>query len=115
MESYASTIRKYVIVIGSLALLIACVLVMIVLGSIPTSDFPVGHTINIDKGSSLSSTADKLSTKGIIRSPFIFKVYSLILGGNIKAGGYRFNSPQSALRIASRLTSAEFGLHHVKI
>jgi UPF0755 protein len=91
---------------------------MIVAASRVPKNFPIGQfDINIPLSSSLDNISNKLESKRIISSPFLFKVLIVIFGGGdgIFAGDYRFTEGQNAFTIASRLTAGQHGLPKVKI
>ena len=90
---------------------------MVVYGSIPPADFPNGTIITIPKNSGLSKTADNLAAQGVIKSPFLYKAYVVILryGTGIQAGDYLFDAPQSALRVAYRTAYGIGELPKIKV
>jgi UPF0755 protein len=65
----------------------------------------------------MTALADNLESQSLIRSPFWFKVFSVLSGGTkgTKSGDYDFSNPQSAIKIAVRISSGEFGLVPVKV
>ncbi len=90
---------------------------MIIIGSSAPSNMPIGTIVHIKKDMGLSQTADILEKQHIIRSVFLYKVYSILLGGyrNIKAGDYLFSQQQSAIKVASRIISGSQELPKIKI
>ena len=84
--------------------------------SIP-NDFPAGSIILIEKGLSLSATAEKLEKEGIIKSIFGFKIIAKILNKSriIKSGEYLFKDPVSILGVISRLTQGSFGFGTIRV
>ncbi len=66
---------------------------------------------------SLTAAADKLKAQGVIRSAFAFKVAATLFheGRGIQAGDYLWNAPQSALRIAYRMSYGIQGLEEIKV
>lgn len=73
--------------------------------------------IVIPKGASLSSAADILVSKNIVRSSYAFQASAMLFGGRagIKAGSYLFDQPQSAFRVAKRLVAGAQGLPPIKV
>ncbi len=94
----------------------ACV-VVVTAYSIAPADFPSHKIITIQKSTFLSQAAKTLHDDGIIRSEFLFKVYALLSSGHrqVQAGDYLFDEPQSALRVASRMTHGEQDLPKISI
>jgi UPF0755 protein len=90
---------------------------IIVVGSVPPGDFPVGTIVTIPKNSGLSKIADDLATRGIIRSTFLYKAYVVLLRYDygVQAGDYLFDAPQSALRVAYRTVYGVNGLPRIKV
>ncbi|OHA20789.1 MAG: hypothetical protein A2849_02825 [Candidatus Taylorbacteria bacterium RIFCSPHIGHO2_01_FULL_51_15] len=72
----------------------------------PPSAFPKGTLIAIKTGMTLGETAGLLAERNAISSPFWFKVWSIMLGGEggIKAGEYYLEAPVSVIGLAKRLT-----------
>ena len=71
----------------------------------------------IEKGLSLSATAEKLEKEGIIKSIFGFKIIAKILNKSriIKSGEYLFKDPVSILGVISRLTQGSFGFGTIRV
>lgn len=110
-------IRRHVAYAIIVAVIVLSGLVTTVFYSLPPSNFPSSLKVMIAKNTSLGQIADQLVRDDIIRSAFIFKVYTYILGGSRKvmAGTYVFDKPQSALRVAYRTITGNQGLPRVKI
>jgi UPF0755 protein len=66
----------------------------------------------IPKGATLSSVADSLAAKDLIRSKLLFKLAGKILGASkeIQAGSYRIEHGINNLEIISRLTSTSYAI-----
>jgi UPF0755 protein len=88
-----------------------------VYGSIAPSDFSSGTIVNISSGATLNQIAGSLKANRIIRSTFIFKAYTLLVGDTtgLRTGQYLFTDPQSALRVAYRLIHGQEGFPLVKV
>lgn len=79
-------------------------------------DFPQGIIYNIPTGTGLNYLSRDLYNKNIIRSPFLFKIFSVISGGTkgILAGDYDLEKNESVYNLAIRMTSADYRLMRVK-
>ncbi len=79
--------------------------------------FPVGTVYTVENGTGLNSLAKKMQAEKIIRSPFLFKVYAVLLGGTkgIIAGDYVLEKAENSYSLAHRLTSGDYRLAQVKI
>lgn len=79
--------------------------------------FPTNTMYTVEKGEVLNSLAVDLAKKNIIKSPFLFKAFSVLFGGTkgIIAGDYALDSKQNTVSIAFRISRGEFGLTPVKI
>ncbi len=79
--------------------------------------FPKGDYFVISKGSGLSSVANSLAEKHVIRSAFLFKLVVVASGnqGNLASGVYIFKKPLNLIQIASRITTGEYGLTPIKV
>ncbi len=82
---------------------------------------PVGFSdtvsLSIGKGMSLSEIANLLDEKNLIRSPFVFRMWSTISGGAtaLKAGEYNFSEPVSVLTLFSRLTRGDYRVPPIRV
>ena len=83
----------------------------------PPKIFPINSIYNIPKGAGLNVIASNLFDQGIIKSPFLFKSFSVIFGGTkgIKAGDYSLNNRQNVIALAYRFRTGDFELIPVKI
>lgn len=111
-----SSISRSKIVIYSSSALLGILLIITLVASMAPSDFPTGRIVRVTKGEGLSSIAKDLYTKGVIRSVFMFKVYSTLRGTtNIKAGNYYFGEPEGAVRVSYRLIQGIEGVPKIKV
>jgi len=96
-------------------IVITCSVVMFF--STAPSGFPRGQIVTIEKASTVSQVADELATLGIIRSPFLYKIYTTVFHGNkgVQAGTYLFAEPQTVIRLAYRTAYGVRGLDKIKI
>jgi UPF0755 protein len=104
---------KYVIILFFISVAIGFVLFV----SRPPQDFPKKIDIYVKDGGNISTLSEELYNKKIIRSPFLLKVAVMVLGpkGKILSGEYRFEYPQNAFTIASRLSEGRYGFSKIKI
>lgn len=70
------------------------------------STFPVGIVVSVRNGMTLNETATLLAELHVIRSPFWFKAWSVLLGGEggLKAGSYYLSAPASVSQLAGQFT-----------
>ena len=96
---------------------VLAVLVLVTLCSIAPTNFPAKKIVSIPRSEYLSQAADTLYENGIIKSEFLFKVYAVLASGHrqVQAGDYLFDSPQSALKIAYRMTHGEQDLPKISV
>ena len=79
--------------------------------------FPEQALITIEKGESLSQTAESFQNQGIIRSSFWLKAFIIIMGGQkrVVAGDYYFPNAVNIFKVAQMIHKGEFGLIARKI
>ncbi len=84
---------------------------------LPTFHFPVGTYIEIQKGTSLSQTADILKENGVIGSALSFRIYVHFFYGDtsVIAGKYFFDTRLCLVNVAKRVTSGDYRTPRVKI
>jgi UPF0755 protein len=100
--------RTIIIGIGSL-----CVLVFFYSAFLSAPEtFPEGEMITIEKGETLSGITEQFKGANLIRSPFLFKVFVVLLRGEngVFAGDYFFEKPISVWTLVRRVTSDD---HHL--
>ena len=80
-------------------------------------NFPLGSIFTITNGSGLNSLADKLYSVNVIRSPFWFKTFSVLIGGTkgVVAGDYMLDERENIFILANRMKNADYKLERVKI
>lgn len=85
--------------------------------SIAPASFPQREIVTIEPGTYLSQAADLLESEGIIRSPFLFKAFTVLVSGHrqVLSGSYLFDRPQSALKVAFRMANGIEGLPKIKV
>lgn len=108
---------KWKIVICSLVTFLVIILLYFFLVIQPPAGFPLGSMYTVTPGSGLNSIASDLASKNIIISPFLFKAFSVLLGGTkaILAGDYVLDKQESSLGIAIRMTRGDYHLQTIKI
>ena len=97
--------------------LVVAVFSVLVFALTPPSAFPSGFVVTIPKGMTISETAVLLEEKEIIRSSFLFKILSLLLGGNsgLKAGEYHFSDPISVYEVAKRFSGGIQNVSEIRV
>lgn len=76
------------------------------------AQFPVQAIVTIEEGKTLNEVSIFFAEQKVIRSPFWFKVFVTLFGGDkrIYAGDYFFKEPSSVITIARRVTADDHGL-----
>ncbi|MGM0629294.1 MAG: endolytic transglycosylase MltG [Patescibacteria group bacterium] len=102
----------------SIVALLVCILAVIfVLGVAPpeNDDFPI--ILEIEEGDNLGDISEKVKEKELIRSPFFFRAFVIILEGehSIPAGDYYFSKPEPVYVLAQRLVEGDYGLEPVRV
>ncbi len=79
--------------------------------------FPTGAYVSIPPGSSLTSTAQILKDRGVLRSASLFKFLIYISGAqhHITAGEYFFPARNNALSLARRLANGDFEVEPARV
>lgn len=101
----------------TVSLIIFLVVVQLGLSFIqPPRNFPVGALVHIGEGSSVLGVANQLADEGIIVSPRLFALF-VLSGTNttVAAGDYLFEQPQSVVKVAYRLSNADYGNSRVRL
>lgn len=88
-----------------------------VLFFIPPASFPTDAYITVPDGASTGEVGELLFSRGLIESPFLFKVVFRVLGSDdsLQAGNYLFPERMGLIPLASRLISGETGIDAVRI
>lgn len=79
--------------------------------------FPIGETITIEEGSTLSSIADGLKEQGVVRSSLWLRNIVIILNGEDGAlsGDYFLGRQENIFSMARRITKGDFDLDLVRV
>ncbi len=109
--------RRYLL---TLAVVLVCLIlggIILAIGASAPTDFPERAIVSISPGMGLTQTANVLKENKIIRSPFLFKVFIVLLSGQKKilSGDYLFEQPMSALRVAHRVSLGIQGLPKITV
>ncbi|MBP6868887.1 MAG: endolytic transglycosylase MltG [Candidatus Pacebacteria bacterium] len=111
-EHVRGTWKHYVVV------LVCAVPLLVALWYVsPPNAFPTHKLITIDEGATLESASRSLKEHQVVRSALVLEMITR-LGGNgteIKAGKYYFETPVSAVTIASRIAHGEYGITGVRV
>src|SRR3989344_1577701 len=80
-------------------------------------DFPRETFLTIEKGTPLQAIASDFEKRHLVRCAFWLKAFVTLRGGSAGAiaGDYFFKERASALRIAERLVSGEYGLEETRV
>ncbi|MDO8620656.1 MAG: endolytic transglycosylase MltG [bacterium] len=81
------------------------------------AQFPSDSLISVRDGATLQEVSTLLGERGAVRSPFWFKAWSILLGGNggLKAGDYYLSGPVPVYTLAERFTAGLQGLTAVTV
>jgi len=106
---------KLTIILASI--FVICFLVFIYLLLSAPMAFPTNTIYTVEKGEGLSLLSVDLANKNIIKSPFLFKVFSVLVGGTkgVMAGDYALAYKQNTISMAIRFSKGEFGLTPMRI
>jgi UPF0755 protein len=106
--------KNLIISVG--AVCIGVFFIIIIFFSSPQA-FPVGSVFTVSSGESLSQVAHDLHARDAIRSPVVFRLAVMILGGEKKviAGDYLLDGKQTSLGLAYRFVKGNFRLDLVKL
>ena len=96
---------------------LAVILVLFLWRISPPNSFPSGEIITISDGQGLSLVAQELQDNNVIRSPFWFRISTIILSGerSMKAGQYNMPRPQNAFAIAWRIVRGRYDIETLKV
>ncbi len=106
--------EKILLVVFLYVVLFACLEIFLMS---PPEDFPHYSIVRVEEGSGLSHVADSLHQKHVIRSPFWFKSFAVLLNGSrsVQAGDYYFNEKENVLDVARRIIQGRYGLVPLRI
>jgi UPF0755 protein len=83
----------------------------------PPAQFPVGSTVNIEKGWTLGKVSEILKTNKIIRSRAAFEFFVILTGGekHIRPAFYTFEKTMPVFEVAFRVSGGRFAFSPVKV
>jgi len=112
MDPSVSINKKTVLIV-----IVSAFLLLYIYAANPPRHFPSGKMISVEDGLGLQSLALKLEEERVISSPFWFRTYAIILGGErvMKAGRYYLPYPQSTFAIAWRMVRGEYGVRNLRV
>lgn len=106
----------------NIALAVALALLLIAAAGYQTllaapADFVPGSVVRIAQGTSAPLAAQALADARVIRRPSLLRLLLRVSGksGSIRAGAYRFETPQNAVTVAVRLVTGAYGLPPVRM
>lgn len=104
--------KKNLLVVATLGLFFVLIFVLS-----PPWSFPSKSIITVSEGSGLYTLSVNLEEDKVIRSPFWFRVFAIVLGGerNMKAGQYYLSRPLNSFTIAWRIFHGNYNVETVKI
>lgn len=81
------------------------------------ADFVSGSVVTIAQGASTPLVVQELATARVIRYPALLRLILRLSGksGSVRAGAYRFDTPQSLFTIAARLSAGAYGFPPVRL
>ncbi len=111
MMTQTSVIRVFIFMLG-IVMLVACVRTIT-----PPPNYPSGSIVTVEEGTGLYTLAQELESANVIRSPFWFRVASILLGGErlMKAGQYYMERPEGPFFIAWRILHGRYDIEALKI
>lgn len=106
-----TAIRIYIFLLG-MVLLVSAAKVFT-----PPKEFPTGNIITVEEGSGLHTLTMNLKEHKVIRSPFWFRAFAIMLGGerDMKAGEYYLEKPQGPFVLAWRILHGKYDIESLKI
>ena len=83
----------------------------------PPDNFPAGTVVVIEEGSSLTTIASELETRGVVKSGGLFKSMVVFFGADksIATGDYLFKQPVGVFEVARRVASGDFGVERIPV
>ena len=104
--------KKNLLVLGTLVFFFALIFVLS-----PPFSFPSKSVITVPEGDGLYALSVKLNEEKVIRSPFWFRTFAIVLGGerNMKAGQYYLSRPLNSFTVAWRIFHGHYNIETVKV
>jgi UPF0755 protein len=116
----AEALHPFSVLGGVLFVLCACVFCVCLIGlylNTPPQTFPLGDAVLIEPGLTVEEIAEVLADARVVRSASLFKLLTVTSGASsqLKAGSYRFGTPQSTLEVVRALARGEHELVRVVV
>ena len=112
-EEKKPSVKKILFLVLKIVGVLIALLVLVFV--IPKPNFGGEKTVLINSGDGIKSTGEKLYEAGIIWSPTLFDLETIIYGKNkIIAGPYKFGMFQNIIGASIRLTHGYFGIQKIK-
>lgn len=81
----------------------------------PPAQFPEGHIITVEAGSTVKEIAESLSAAGIVRSPLLYNAIMRITNASPKAGKYVFQRRVGLFQVAYRTAVGGYGIEPTRL
>ena len=109
--------KKFIQNKRALIVVLSFVLFVYIYAANPPKHFPAGKMLSVEEGSGLQELALKLDQEQVIGSPFWFRTYAIILGGEraMQAGQYYLPYPQNTFAIAWRIVRGKHGIENKRV
>lgn len=114
-QSFFHFLKKEHVVIWGV--LLSLVLAFMFAFLLPPKDFRVDTFIEVEKGMTMSSFAEKLKEEGYIKSVFLFQTIAIAIGGEtgLVAGDYSMDAAESTFQLARRFVKGIYDLERVRV
>jgi UPF0755 protein len=85
--------------------------------AMPPEDFPKGKLVEIPEGTSVIKTGKILEEMHIVKSAVFFQTLVILFSGEkgVRSGYYIFDTPQSVITIADKLSFGRYGISRAKV
>lgn len=100
-----------------LVTVVVVLFIVLTFALVPPARFPSKSFIAVPEGTGLYELSINLEKGHVIRSPFWFRIFAIMLGGerDMKAGEYYMSRPQNSFSIAWRIFHGNYDIETVKI
>ncbi len=91
--------------------------IFLIVYSLPPKNFPSDKLVEIPHGTSIMKTGKMLEEMHIVKSAVMFQTLVIIFSGDrgVRSGFYLFDTPQSVITIAEKLSFGKYGISRSKI
>lgn len=99
------------------ALALAIIFLVFVFVLVPSRSFPSKTIFTVSEGTGLYTLSLQLKEERVIRSPFWFRTFAILLGGerDMKAGEYYLPSRENSFTIAWRILHGNYEIETIKL